>query len=85
MPRKQGSRASADSDLRVQTFKIEPFKHPIALDPNYAGGCWQAWCLGDLLLLLLLSTYHSSACAAHTSSTVGEYCPLFLTVACESL
>jgi hypothetical protein len=20
-----------------QTFKIEPFKHPIAMDPNYAG------------------------------------------------
>lgn len=21
----------------MQTFKIEPFKHPIAMDPNYAG------------------------------------------------
>lgn len=49
----------------TQAFKIEPFKHPIAMDPNYAGVC-------DWLQTTLAAIMHS--CSAMPVS--HSRCPL---------
>ena len=42
---------SPSAVARLQTFKIEPFRHPITMDPNYAGGklrvaqLWDGTCI----------------------------------------